>query len=382
MQNAFIVELFDGVTDFRRTHLRRYHLTDVLFLCICASLCGADAYTQIASFGEERHEWLKKFGAFATGIPSHDTIQRILELLSPKELGPLLTRWSQTLSELRPSEALAIDGKALRGTWKKSGKPGITLVSLWASEQRLCLGVEAVGPTGGEGAAAAVLLELIALKGKIITADAGFLSPSFCEQVLAQKADYIVTLKANQPTLLADAVACFEETTADCSAKSVVYQSNTLEKNKGRVERRECLATCCKSAFLSEKAAAWPGLRTFIRINTHRAVRKAGGWTEEKQTRYYISSLLPESPVIQGIIRGHWGIENQQHYVLDVTMNEDGSTIRSGHGAQNMALCRRIALNLARTNKPDKLSLKGAFFKAALSLDRLEDLLMGSKSDA
>ena len=382
MQNAFILELFEGVTDFRRTHLRSYYLTDILFLCVCASLCGADAYTQIASFGEERQDWLKKFGAFATGIPSHDTIQRVLELLSPKELSSLLTKWSQSLSELRPRQALAIDGKALRGTWKRTGKPGLTLVSLWASEQRLCLGVEAVGPTGGEGAAAEALLELITLKGKIITADAGFLAPSFCAQIIAKKADYIVTLKANQPTLLADAVACFEEAATNSSANTAVYESNTLEKNKGRVERRDCLAISCRSTFSSKKTTDWPGLRTFIRINTHRSVRKAGAWTEEKQTRYYISSLLPESPTIQSIIRGHWGIENQQHYILDVTMNEDGSTIRSGHGAQNMALCRRIALNLARTNKPDKVSLKGAFFKAALSLDRLENLLLGSKSDA
>jgi DDE_Tnp_1-associated/Transposase DDE domain len=212
MENTSIAALFEGVVDFRREHLRRYHLTDILFLCICASLCGADAYTQIAVFGEERQEWLQKFGAFPNGVPSHDTIQRTLELLPTQELGALLRNWSQSLCDLRAKEGVAIDGKALRGTWKKTGKPGLTLVSVWASNQRLCLGVEAVAATDGERAAAEILLDLIDLRGKVITADAGFAETCFCTKILNKKADYIIGLKANQPTLMAKAIACF----ADC----------------------------------------------------------------------------------------------------------------------------------------------------------------------
>lgn len=383
MKNLHIAALFDGITDTRRAHLRYYDLTDVLFLCICATLCGADAYTQIASFGEERLAWLQTFGSFANGIPSHDTVQRVLELLDTRKLDGLLGRWAQSLSILSEKSALAIDGKAVRGTWKKAGSPGLTLVSAWASDQRLCLGVEAVQLTGGEQLAAQTLLDLIAIKGKIITADANFLNKSFCEQIVAAKGDYVISLKANQPTLLAEAEAVFAQSTSpQPGVKNRFDETEIVERSKGRLECRKCVSTACLGFTDTPFATQWPGFRCFIQVSRQRSVRSGQGWKEERQVQYYISSLSSDATHFQALIRSHWRTENQQHYVLDVTFNEDRSTIRTGHGPKNMALLRRIALNLAQQHKPDKISLKGALFKAALSTDKLEKLLLGPKSDA
>ena len=382
MKNPHISALFIGVTDIRRAHLRYHDLTDLLFLCICATLCGADAYTQIASFGEERLAWLQKFGSFANGIPSHDTIQRVLELLDPRELERLLARWAQEMSELGNFSPLAIDGKAIRGTWKKTGYPGLTLVSVWASEQRLCLGVEAVQATGGEQLAAQSLLNLISIKGKIITADAHFLTPSFCQQIAEAKGDYVISLKANQPTLLAETVAIFAASTRDIAHHKGFDETETIEKSKGRLETRRCVSITCSDQLGASLVEKWPALRTLIQVTRHRVVHKRKSSKEEEQVQYYVSSLLADSARFQQLIRGHWGIENQQHYVLDVVLNEDGSTIRTGHGPKNMAILRRISLNLVQQHKPAKISLKGALFKAALSTERLENLLLGPKSDA
>jgi predicted transposase YbfD/YdcC len=378
MHNLNIVSLFDGIKDKRRAHLRCHELTDVLFLCICATLCGADTYTQIASFGEERLYWLKQFGSFAHNIPSHDTIQRVLELLDPNELSALLRRWSQTMRELSENTQVAVDGKAVRGTWKKTGVAGLTLVSLWAVDQRLCLGIEAVGASGGEQQAANTILNLISIKGQIVTADAAFLNQTFCTQVLDKKGDYVISLKANQPKMYAEAeeiFASYSPKTTEKTTESVFSLNERTERNKGRQEYRGCVSTPCNAHLNTPFLQQLPGIRTLIRVQRRQD-------DKEPVFQYYASSLSVESFRFQEIIRKHWSVESQQHYVLDVALHEDRSSLRTGNGPKNMAILRRLALNLAQQHKPPKISLKSALFKAALSTGRLENLLLGPKSDA
>lgn len=377
MDHATLTTWLGDVADWRREHRRFHGLADILFLCLCATLCGADTFTQIAYFGEARLDWLRRWLPYANGIPSHDTLRRVLQALDPQVLASLLTRWARAMQQLTPQQVVSVDGKALRGTWESSGGSGLTLVSLWASEARLCLGVAAVGEKGGEVAAAQTVLGLLDVAGTILTADAGFTHKAFAAQVVAREADYVLALRGNQPTLLAQAESVFATVGAE-----QVASYETQEKNRGRIETRHCQVTERLGHFGLEAATGWAGLRTLVKLDRQRVVRQQGEWVEQAETRYYLSSLPADAALHQAVIRQHWGIENQQHWLLDVVLREDQVRIRSEHAPENLALCRRIALNLAQAHKPEKISFKGALYKATLSTAMLQQLLFGTQSDA
>jgi len=366
-----LVAHFACVPDPRIERHRWHKLSDILVIAVCAVLCGAESYPAIEDFGQEREAWLRQFLELPGGIPSHDTFNRVLRVLEPVALQRGFLNWMQAVAEVTQGEVVAIDGKALRRSFAKSrSKRAIHMVSAWATANGVVLGQCKVDTKSNEITAIPALLELLALKGCIVTIDAMGCQRAIAQTIVEQGADYVLALKDNQPSL-AHAVEQFfvagPQAEAHRTASAYFDQS---EQGHGRVEMR--------CAWLSAElppdvtAAAWPGLRS---IGMVQATRTVAGESSVEQ-RFYLTSLpLAAEPFAQAV-RKHWGIENQLHWSLDVTFREDQSRVRMGHGAENFAVLRHIALNLLR-QEPSAKSLPRKRLACALNPDYLLKVLIG-----
>jgi predicted transposase YbfD/YdcC len=342
-------------------------------MAVCAVLCGAESFPAIEDFGHEREAWLQQFLELPGGIPSHDTFNRVLCLLDPVQFQACFLRWMHAVAEATAGEVVAIDGKALRRSFDKgAAKRAIHMVSAWATENGVVLGQRKVDIKSNEITAIPELLDLLALKGCIVTIDAMGCQRTIAEKILDQGADYVLALKGNQPTLEAAVERFFVSgPEAEAHRATSAYTEQT-EQGHGRVETR--------CAWISEElnadltAAAWPGLRS---IGMVEATRTLGGETSVEQ-RFYLSSLPPEAPQFAQAVRKHWGIENQLHWTLDVTFREDQSRLRTGHGAENFAVLRHIALNLLR-QEPSPKSMPRKRLACALNPDYLLKVLLGEQ---
>ncbi len=368
-----LLDHFASLPDPRMARHRWHKLSDILVIAVCAVLCGAESYPAIEDFGYEREAWLKQFLELPGGIPSHDTFNRVLRLLDPVQFQACFLSWMRAVAEATAGEVVAIDGKALRRSFDKSrAKRAIHLVSAWATANGVVLGQRKVDAKSNEITAIPELLDLLALKGCIVTIDAMGCQRAIAQKIIEQGADYVLALKGNQPTL-EQAVARFFVTGPEAAAHRTASDSyEQTEQGHGRVETR--------CAWISEElapeltAAAWPGLRS---IGMVEATRTQAGETSVEQ-RFYLSSLPPEAPQFARAVRQHWGIENQLHWTLDVTFREDQSRVRTGHGAENFAVLRHIALNLLR-QEPSPKSLPRKRLACALNPDYLLKVLLGEQ---
>jgi predicted transposase YbfD/YdcC len=359
------------VPDPRIARHRWHKLSDILVIAVCAILCGAESYPAIEDFGHEREEWLRQFLELPEGVPSHDTFNRVLQLLDPVEFQASFLRWMQTVAAVTAGEVVAIDGKVLRRSFAKgTGKPAIHMVSAWASENGVVLGQRKVDTTSNEITAVPALLDLLLLKGCIVTIDAMGCQRAIAEKMGEHGADYVLALKGNQPTL-EQAVEHFFVSGPEAEAHRIqsAYTEQT-EYTHGREETRRAWISSALTAEL--QAAAWPGLQS---VGMVEATRTVGGKTSIKQ-RFYLSSLPPDADHFAQAVRKHWGIENQLHWSLDVTFREDQSRLRTGHGAENFAVLRHIALNLFR-QEPSPKSLPRKRLACALNPDYLLKVLLG-----
>jgi predicted transposase YbfD/YdcC len=368
-----LLDHFADVPDPRIARHRWHKLSDILVIAVCAVLCGAESYPAIEDFGHERAEWLKQFLELPEGIPSHDTFNRVLRLLDPVQFQACFLRWMQAVAEVTAGEIVAIDGKALRRSFAKgTGKRAIHMVSAWASENGAVLGQRKVDTKSNEITAIPDLLDLLALNGCIVTIDTMGCQRTIAQKIVDQGADYVLALKGNQPTL-EQAVERFFVTGPEAEAHRTQsdYHEQT-EQRHGRVETRCAWISADLEAELS--AIAWPGLQS---IGMVEATRTLGGKTSVEQ-RFYLSSLPPEAEQFAQAVRKHWGIENQLHWSLDVTFREDLSRLRTGHGAENFAVLRHIALNLLR-QEPSAKSLPRKRLACALNPDYLLKVLLGKQ---
>ncbi len=368
-----LLDHFADVPDPRIARHRWHKLSDILVIAVCAVLCGAESYPAIEDFGHERAEWLKQFLELPEGIPSHDTFNRVLRLLDPVQFQACFLRWMQAVAEVTAGEIVAIDGKALRRSFAKgTGKRAIHMVSAWASENGAVLGQRKVDTKSNEITAIPDLLDLLALNGCIVTIDAMGCQRTIAQKIVDQGADYVLALKGNQPTL-EQAVERFFVTDPEAEAHRTQsdYHEQT-EQRHGRVETRCAWISADLEAELS--AIAWPGLQS---IGMVEATRTLGGKTSVEQ-RFYLSSLPPEAEQFAQAVRKHWGIENQLHWSLDVTFREDLSRLRTGHGAENFAVLRHIALNLLR-QEPSAKSLPRKRLACALNPAYLLKVLLGKQ---
>lgn len=367
-----IVEYFKNIEDPRIERGKLHNLMDIIAIAICAVICGADTWEDIELFGEAKHEWLKQFLELPNGIPSHDTFGRVFSIISPVEFQRSFLNWIKAISESIEREVVAIDGKTSRRSYDKSkGKGAIHMVSAWATANRVILGQVKTEDKSNEITAIPELLDILALKGCIVTIDAMGCQKTISAGIIEKEADYVLALKGNQGTLHED-IKLFFEDAKETGFKGIRHDFHeTIDGDHGRIETRRYY-TISDIEWLEGKAD-WKGLKSIGMVESEREI----GEKVTKEIRYYISSLPGNAKQFGDAVRRHWGIENSLHWVLDVAFREDECRIRKGYAAENFAVLRHIALNLVRQEKSIKRGVKGKRLKAGWDNDYLGKILCG-----
>jgi predicted transposase YbfD/YdcC len=363
-----MVSHFEELEDPRIERTRKHSLVDILCLSICAVIAGAEGWEDIEEFGLQKEAWLRRHLRLENGIPSHDTISRVFRALQPQAFEAAFREWVQVLAERLGLRQIAMDGKTLRRSHDRHGmKNALHLVSAWSVENRLVLGQQAVDDKSNEITAIPELLKLLELEGAIVTIDAMGCQKEIAEQIVAGGGEFVLAVKDNQPKLHAALQQHFEERHAE-GRRGRGQHHATREKGHGRKEERHYYHTPIPPA-LAWIAKEWPARSLGQAISY---VTRDGQETAE--VRYYLSSLTPDAQRLGHAVRGHWGIENSLHWVLDVTFDEDQSRIRKEHGPANFALLRRIAVNLIQQDT-SKGSIRKKRKRAAWNDDALLTIL-------
>lgn len=342
-----------------RTGQCTHDLLDVVAITICAVICGQHSWTDIELYGENHYDWLKTFLRLPHGIPSHDTFRYIFTRLDPLAFQRCFGTWIQALSQATDLKLIAIDGKALRASLDRAhGKAALHLVSAWATENHLTLGQVATDAKSNEITAIPRLLEILDLAGAIVTIDAMGCQKDIAEQIQEAGADYLLAVKENQPHLLEDIQAAVTKHCDQAAAGDEATWFETVEEGHGRREVRTYTLLSDLSQLRDREL--WAGLYGVCAVVSARTV----GDATTTEIRYYIGSLQASVEQWARAIRGHWGIENSLHWVLDVLYREDYSRARAEHGAENLAWLRRMAVSLLRNDTTCQRSLRQKSLKA------------------
>jgi predicted transposase YbfD/YdcC len=361
-----VEDLFSHLSDPRQPWKVLHKLSDILFIALCTLLSNGLDFEDMEAFARERRDWLLKYISLSNGIPSHDTFNRVFQLLEPDALLEVLKNDGDEF--IRNLEGLHInfDGKKIKGYSPKSkGNTGLFVVTAWINEHKLCLGQQKVDTKSNEKTAIPKLLESIDIKGSTITIDAIGTQEDIAKKIIDKEADYILALKKNQKTL-------FEEVDDELIWSKVVAEDidTTYDNQHGRIETRVCKKLPAEDLLEEYFSSKWANLKTIIRIEYKRVENNI----TTCNTRYYISSKEATAHYFNLNIRGHWSIENQLHWHLDMTFEEDKNRCRTGHAQVNLNSMRKIALNKIKRSD-EKLSLKKRKFKASLNKDYLEELV-------
>ena len=336
-KSAKLQEHFADLTDPRLRKVT-YPLINVVVIAVCAVICGADDFVAIAEFGEKKREWFARFLDLRSGIPSHDRFNAILAAIKPAEFETCFLSWITALQEITDGQVIAIDGKTLRRSFDTAnGKTAIHMVSAWATANQVSLGQVVVDAKSNEITAIPKLLQMLEISGCLVTIDAMGCQTEIAKQIIAGGADYVLTPKGNQPTLQQGIKNFFDNHLEDDFARTKVHRHETEEKGHGREETRYyCI---CPVPDDLPDASRWLGLKAIgIAISE---VQRDG--KECNEVHYYILSKYLSGRRFAEAVRGHWGIENQLHWQLDVTFQEDQCRIRKGHADTNFSTLRRTA---------------------------------------
>ena len=336
---------FGKLDDPRIDRHKLYPLMEVLFVVLCGSICGAESWRDYVLFGNEKLDFMRDHYPFINGIPSKNTFARVLAALNPDEFKHCFVEWVKTLQKILNS-VIAIDGKTLCNSMNKlAGTSAIHMVSAFATEARLVLAQQKVDEKSNEITAIPKLLDLLDLKGQIITIDAMGTQKAIAKQIIDNEGDYVLALKGNQGTLNED-VRLFLETELKKSSSTVIddhYEES--DKGHGRIETRICYVSS-QIDWLTQKEQ-WAGLKTVAMIEETQ--EKNGIPSTERL--FFISSLPADAKQISSAVRSHWLIENGLHWTLDVVFNEDKSRVRKDNSGENMAIIRHITLNMLNNTK-------------------------------
>jgi predicted transposase YbfD/YdcC len=342
-------EAFGSLPDPRAPNAR-HELSEILVIALAALLCGAESCADMADFGSSKEPLLRRFLHLEHGIPSHDTFSRVFRLLDPVAFEAAFRQFMGAFAaNLRG--VVAIDGKALRGAFERGKRSTpMQLVNVWAAEARLAI-AQRVAPKRNEVAAALEVVELLSLEGCTVTADALHCHATMATGIMARGGEYVLALKENQSALFADAQSVLEPV-----AVHALLERST-EASHGREEQRS--AVVVPAAELADKHA-FPGIAAVGRVELR---RRLNGKDEPPMVRYFLLSYLLAPSELVAITRSHWGIENQLHWVLDVIFDEDRARSRKDNAPANLALLRKLALNMLRSH-PDKASIRRKVKKA------------------
>jgi predicted transposase YbfD/YdcC len=368
-----LIDHFDSIEDRRITGLITYPLKEILLCTLCAIICRSEDWEEIHAWSKYHIKWLRKFLPFSSGIPKAITFARVFNSLNNEHLKLCLESWIAGLClELKGSQ-ITIDGKTIRGSKFNSDGSGAThIVSAFAYEYGLVLSQEKVTEKSNEITAIPELLNNLAMEGSIISIDAMGTQKEIVKQIVNKKGDYVLALKQNHKSFYED-VALF----LNDSDRDIIYDEyEDTDACHGRIEVRNCkIVKGIK--WLKESYPEWSNLNSVAKVNTIRIDKKT--LREQRQTRYYISSLMVNAKTMLSYVRNHWSIENKLHWVLDMNFKEDSCRTRIDHGAENFALMRKCAFNLIKRHNPnDKTSMKRKMLNASYDLHYLKSLLLVS----
>lgn len=351
-ESIAISEHFSCVSDPRMINKSSHLLIDIITITICAVICGADDWTDVELFGRTKKTWLKKFLRLPKGIPSHDTFGRVFSMIATDELEKAFLSWVKAIAET-VTGVVAIDGKTLRRSYDaSSNKKAIHMVSAWAAENGMVLGQLKTEEKSNEITAIPALLELLEVKGCIVTIDAMGCQKEIAAKIVEKQADYVLALKRNQESLY-DEVFDFFQSAQETNFDGLQWDFHeTEDRNHGRHEIRRYWTVTGLEGL--EQAKKWPRLRMVGMVESECTCK--GETTRE--FRFYISSLESTAKFFANAVRSHWGIENSLHWVLDMSFREDESRIRAGNAAENFSIIRRLVLNLIKQEKSIQKGVK------------------------
>lgn len=364
-----LLEQLANLPDPRINRTKKHRLDDILMIALIGIIGGATTFESIREFARCREAWLRTFLALPNGIPSHDTIYRVLCALDPKVFAASFGRWIAEWSESLGLKHVAIDGKALRGAKGNTFSGCVHLIGAWASEHGLILGQESVPEMGSELAAIPALLRTLHLKGALVTIDAAGCQTEIVQQIREQGGDYLIAVKGNQPKLLAAVEQVFADALADEFAGWTVSQHETTDRQHGRVEERYVTVIADPPGLPD----GWRDVAAVVQVNREREVNGENTST----THYYLTSRRGTAEELGHWVRRHWAIENELHWGLDVVFGEDAHRTQDRNASANLGLIRRTALSLLK-QAPGKQSKPTKIIKAAGDLEYLQVILQGN----
>lgn len=337
-----LCECFGSMQDPRMERNKRHQLTDILVIAICAVISGADNWVEIEEFGNAKIDWLRRFLLLPNAIPSHDTFGNVFARLCPQQFQECFLTWVRSVFEVTQGQIISIDGKRVRRSHDRSrGKAAIHMVSAWARDNRLVLGQIKTDDKSNEITAIPELLRMLDLRGCIVTIDAMGCQTAIASQIIDQAGDYVLALKGNQSCLHDEVRAFFADPAIARDADIPVHTLETTDGGEhGRVDVRRY--RCIDELDWLDPTNRWRGLASICAVESERHI----GNEITKEVRHFIGSIPADPKLWADASRGHWGVENNLHWRLDVAFREDDSRVRKGHAAENFAVLRHIGLNL------------------------------------
>src|SRR5664279_921596 len=364
-----LVAHFTRVPDPRINRRREHDLIDILVIAVCTLLCAGETFNDMEDFGKAKRDWFSTFLKLRNGIPSHDTFNRVFAALDPEQFLDCFLRWTQSLRKAVPQEIVALDGKALRRALNK-GQSIKYVVSAWAESNGLVLGQLKVADKSNEITAVPELLRVLELSGCIVTLDAMGCQKKIAKEIVEADADYVLALKGNQETVHEEVKSFLDATLLEqqsprlqgaklSKAAATLASLETVEKDHGRLEIRRYYQSDQLDWFADR--LKWEGLKS---VGMVESIREVDGKTTVER-RYYLASLPLGIKTLARAVRGHWGVENKVHWIMDVCFHEDQSRARTGYAAENLATLRRLALNLLQQDKTKKRGIRGKQLNAS-----------------
>lgn len=359
-----MLSYFSSLSDPRLERSKLHNLQDIIGITLCAVLSGCNDWQAIEVYAKCKQAWLKTFLLLTNGIPSHDTINRVFSILDADAVRDCFLNWVQAVSKITDGRIVSIDGKRLCNSGTDGKKGFVHLVSAWCNANSMVMGQIKTDEKSNEITAIPQLLELLVLKGAIVTIDAMGCQKDIAEKITDAGASYVLAVKGNQAHLLDDIKEAFAQTPQPPSFTKI-------EKSHGRIEKRTC-KVISDTDWISKKEN-WKNLQSIICIETERMLPDKN--EPQCEQRYYIAGMVTTPEHFNRIIRSHWNIENNLHWSLDITFGEDLSTKQAGNAAENFSIITKIALNILKNDTTNKLAIKNKRLKCSLDDDYLNTIL-------